>query len=151
MKRSCIIILQNILLCIFLFTTISCDTGGPDFEYKDVVTSKVSAPSFDKYLTTTDTDGFSIRLRFVNGGDDRGNMSCNVYWKAYSSKPLSTPSERELTKCEQMRIYDHTKTKTTFDKSHAGYNGGTYIYYYAVCKNSKGSCKTDITYTIVKR
>jgi hypothetical protein len=151
MKKYFSICLQVVFLCIFSIVTVGCDKEDKDFEYEDKTTSKVSAPTFDKYLTTTDTDGFSIRLRFTNGGDDRENMSCQVYWKAFSSKPSSTPSERDLTKSEQMRIYNHTKTKTTFDKSHAGYNGGTYIYYYAVCKNSKGSCKTNITYTIVKR
>lgn len=151
MRRCFSVIIQSVLLCAISFVVISCDKDEPNFEYEDVVTSNISLPTFDKYLTTTDTDGFSIRIRFKNGGDNRENMSCQVYWKAYSSKPSSTPTERDLTRSEQMRIYDHTKTKTTFDKSHAGYNGGTYIYYYAVCKNSKGTCKTDITYTIVKR
>ena len=151
MNKYFSIILHVIFFCVFFIFIVSCDKEESYFEYEDVVTSNISLPTFDKYLTTTDRDGFSIRIRFKNGGDNRENMSCQVYWKAYSSKPSSTPSERDLTRCEQMRIYDHTKTKTTFDKSHAGYNGGTYIYYYAVCKNSKGSCKTDITYTIVKR
>lgn len=151
MRRCFSVIIQSVLLCAISFVVISCDKDEPNFEYEDVVTSNISLPTFDKYLTTTDTDGFSIRIRFKNGGDNRENMSCQVYWKAYSSKPSLTPTERDLTRSEQMRIYDHTKTKTTFDKYHAGYNGGTYIYYYAVCKNSKGTCKTDITYTIVKR
>lgn len=151
MRRCFSAIIQSALLCAISFVVLSCDKDEPNFEYEDVVTSNISLPTFDKYLTTTDTDGFSIRIRFKNGGDNRENMSCQVYWKAYSSKPSSTPTERDLTRSEQMRIYDHTKTKTTFDKSHAGYNGSTYIYYYAVCKNSKGTCKTDITYTIVKR
>ena len=38
-----------------------------------------------------------------------------------------------------------------FDKSHAGYNGSTYIYYYVECKNSVGSASSSISYTIVKR
>ena len=151
MNKCFPICIQVVFLCVFSIIIISCDREDTDFYDKDNTISKVSAPTFDKYLTTTDTDGFSIRLRFTNGGDDRENMSCQVYWKAFSSKPSSAPSEQDLTKSEHMRIYDHTKTKTTFDKSHAGYNGGTYIYYYAVCKNSKGSCKTDITYTIIKR
>ena len=140
-----------LFLCILSVIIVSCEKDETDSEYKDNTTSKVSIPVFDKYLTTTDLDGFSIRLRFTNGGDDRENMSCQVYWKAFKSKPSSTPTEQDLTEIEQMRIYDHTKTKTTFDKSHAGYNGGTYVYYYAVCKNSKGSCKTNVSYTIVKR
>ena len=134
-----------------MFTAISCDKDESDFEYENVETNNISIPKFDKYLTSTDKDSFSIRIRFTNGGDNRENMSCQVHWKAYSNKPSLTPSEGDLTMNEQMRVYDHTKTKTTFDKSHAGYNGGTYIYYYAECKNSKGSCKTSITYTIVKR
>lgn len=144
-------LLQMVFICIFSIIIVSCNRDDADYGYEDVVTNNISLPAFDKNLTTTDTDGFSIRIRFKNGGDNRENMSCQVYWKAYSSKPSSIPTERDLTRSEQMRIYDHTKTKTTFDKSHAGYNGGTYIYYYAMCKNSKGTCKTDITYTIVKR
>lgn len=32
---------------------------------------KVTAPKFDKYLTTTDLDGFSIRVRFKTGGEKK--------------------------------------------------------------------------------
>lgn len=152
--KKMISIFKSLTLVIFLVSVVSCDKDEPDFEYndeEDVVTSKVLAPSFDKYLTTTDYDGFSIGLWFKNGGDVRDNMSCQVYWKAYSKRPSSTPAEQDLTNCEQMRIKYHGETKTLFEKSHAGFNGGTYIYYYAMCKNSKGSCKTKITYTIIKR
>lgn len=151
MNKCYVAILQGLLFGIVLFSTSGCEQEYPNLECENVTTSNVSLPTFDKYLTTTDTDGFSIRLRFTNGGDDRENMSCVVHWRAYYSKPSTSPEERDLNKSEQMRIYDHTKTKTTFDKSHAGYNGGTYIYYYAECKNSKGTCKTKINYTIVKR
>jgi hypothetical protein len=143
--------LLTLTFALFSFAFFGCESYESDYDYSGSSSNYVSKPTFDKYLTTTDTDGFSIRLRFSNGGEERSNMSCTVYWKAYSSKPSSTPSKGDLTKCEQMRIYDHTKTKTTFDKSHAGYSGGTYIYYYAVCSNSKGSCTTSINYTIVKR
>lgn len=44
------------------------------------------------------------------------------------------------------------KYLTTTDlKSHAGYNSGTYIYYYVEYKNSVGSASSSISYTIVKR
>lgn len=146
-SRIALLSVFTILCCCFT----SCEKDNIEIELDDNVSNNISAPIYDKNLTTTDTDGFSIRLRFKNGGDERNNMSCKVHWKAYSKKPSSTPTEKELTKIEQMRIYDHTKTKTTFEKAHAGYNGGTYVYYYAECKNSKGSCKTKITYSIVKR
>lgn len=154
MKELYLTTLRSILLCCLLSVgLLGCEKDETSFESQNPTppTNNVSAPTFDKYLTTTDMDGFSIRLRFTNGGDDRSNMSCKVHWRAYSKKPATTPSERDLTKSEQMRIYAHTKTKTTFDKSHAGYSGGTYIYYYAECENSKGSCKTKVNYTIVKR
>lgn len=78
-------------------------------------------------------------------------MKCVVHWKAYSSKPSTKPKASALTRNETMRVYSSTKRSTTFDKSHAGYNGGTYIYYYFVCSNSKHSVTTDVTYEIVKR
>ena len=108
-------------------------------------------PSFEKYLTTSDYDGFSIRMRFDNGGDIRDNMSCTVHWKAYSSKPSSTPTMSDLTNNETMRIYGNTRKTTTFDKSHAGHRGGTYIYYCATCSNSRHSVTTPVTFCIVKR
>lgn len=135
----------------------SCDEDENKFEYaggnasQNNSSTSIKAPSLDKILTTTDLDGFSIRLRFANGGDVSDNMKCTVHWAAYSSKPSKTPKKSDLTRSESMRQYASTKTKTTFDKSHAGYNGGTYIYYYAVCSNSKYSTTTDITYTIVRR
>lgn len=123
---------------------------------------KVTKPSFDKYLTTTDKDGFSIRVRFKTGGDQEGNISATVHWKAYSKKPSSTPSKDELTKVESMRkygtaTYHNTGSKKgmtesiVFDKTHAGYGGGTYIYYYVECKNSVGTAASSISYTIVPR
>lgn len=124
-------------------------------------TQKVTSPSFDKDLTTVDTDGFSIRVRFKTGGDEKENLSAKVHWKAYSAKQSPIPSKKDLTKVESMRIYDATYHNTgpkkgmtesiVFDKSHAGYGGGTYIYYYVECKNSKGSAVSDVTYTIVRR
>ena len=125
-------------------------------------TQKISAPKFDKYLTTTDLDGFSIRVRFKTGGDKESNLSATVYWKNYSKKPSSTPTKKELTKIESMRqygsaVYHNTGSKKGmtesifFDKSHAGYNGGTYIYYYVECRNSVGIASSSISYTIVKR
>lgn len=115
--------------------------------------SHVEAPTFEKYLTTTDYTGFTIKLRFNNGGDSYENMKCQVYWRAYSKKPSTTPTEQDMTNSESMGISDHNDStnKTIFEKSHYGYNGGTYIYYYAVCENSKGSCKTDLSYTIIPR
>ena len=123
---------------------------------------KITAPKFDKYLTTTDLDGFSIRVRFKTDGDKESNLSATVHWKSYSKKPSSTPTKKELTKVESMRqygsaVYHNTGSKKgmtesiVFDKSHAGYNGGTYIYYYVECKNSVGSASSSISYTIVKR
>lgn len=95
------------------------------------VSSKISAPELDKYLTTTDYDGVSFRVRFTNGGDVAENMSCKVHWRKYASKPSKTPSARDMNEHESMRQYGSgTKTKTTFDRSHAGFGGGTYIYYH---------------------
>lgn len=149
--------MKNALTLIFVATVMalaSCEKYEPydstDQSFNDS-SSSISAPSFEKYLTTTDYDGFSIRMRFDNGGDTRENMSCTVHWKAYSSKPSSTPSKSDLTKNESMRIYGNTLNTTTFDKSHAGYRGGTYIYYCATCSNSKYSVTTPVTFCIVKR
>lgn len=151
MKRHLLSLLRYALICILSLNLYSCETEDSDYHYEGIETNDVDAPSFDKYLTTSTTDGFSVRLRFYNGGDSIDNMSCTLYWKAYSSKPSSTPSKRDLTNVDYMRIYDHNSRKTTFDESHAGYSGGKYIYYYAECNNSAGSCETSVTYTIIKR
>lgn len=114
--------------------------------------SSLSAPELDKYLTTTDYDGVSFRVRFSNGGDTNENMSCRVHWRTYASKQSRTPEASDMTEHENMRQYGGgTKTKTTFDKSHAGFSGGTYLYYYFECSNSRHTTKTDVTYCIVKR
>lgn len=129
---------------------------------EDSNNQKITKPSFDKFLTTTDIGGFSIRVRFKTGGDKETNMSAIVHWAAYSQKPSSTPLKKDLTKSESMRqygaaVYHNTGTKKgmtesiVFDKSHAGYDGGTYIYYYVECKNSVGTASSSLTYTIVKR
>lgn len=155
--------------CILIITSYWLCSCNPDDETvlsnTDITgtnTSKVTKPTFDKFLSTTDTDGFSIRVRFKTGGDTESNIHATVYWKAYSKKPSSKPSKSELTKVESMRqygaaTYHNTGSKKgmtesiVFDKSHAGYNGGTYIYYYVECKNSVGSDESSISYEIVKR
>lgn len=141
-------------MAIGLLATTSCDKEENTFyeEPETPVISNLSPPSLDKYLTTTDYDGVSFRVRFTNGGDTNENMSCIVHWCKYSSKPSKTPKATDMTKHESMRQYGSgTKTKTTFDKSHAGFSGGTYIYYYFECSNSRHTTKTDVTYCVVKR
>lgn len=139
---------------LLLSTFVACDKEEYDDSYSpsgsDIETD-LEPPSFDKYLTTTDLDGFSVRARFNNGGDASINMSCILYWEAYSSKPSRIPSASELSHAKIMMIYSSTKEKTVFDTSHAGYGVGTYIYYYMECKNSKYSCTTPMTYTVVTR
>lgn len=129
------------------------NVDGTEFTEEDLTPSNVTDPVFEKYLTISEYDGFTIKLRFKNGGDIRENMSCTVYWRAYAKKPSTTPTEGDMTNCEDMRIVDHNDVtgKTVFEKSHVGFNGGSYIYYYAICKNSKGSSKADLTYTIIPR
>lgn len=145
----------SVLSIICLFFCVACDTNEPSYQYtpstQNTTSSKISKPTFEKYLTTTTTTGFSIRMRFDNGGDDRSNMSCVVYWKRFTSKPSKTPAKSELANAEDMRIYGSTTKTTTFDKSHEGYNGGNYIYYYTKCSNSKYSTTTNVTYCIIKR
>lgn len=157
----------SLLLILLLTISISsCDTDEPEHNSSSTTTpaqnAKVTKPSFDKFMSTSDKDGFSIRVRFKTGGDKETKISAIVHWKAYSTKPSSKPSKGELTKTETMRqhgaaTYHNTGSKKgmtesiVFDKSHAGYNGGTYIYYYAECGNSVGSCETSVDYVIVKR
>lgn len=152
----CIFIITPCLLC-------SCDVDDViESSTNDFNTQKITAPSFDKFLSTTNTDGFSIRVRFKTGGDKENNIHATVHWKAYSQKPSSKPSKSDLTKIESMRqygaaTYHNTGSKKgmtesiVFDKSHAGYNGGTYIYYYVECTNSVDSDESPISYEIVKR
>ena len=142
-----------LIIAVAMLGLISCEKYDPinsnNVSYHE--STNITMPSFEKYLTTTDYDGFSIRMRFDNGGDTRENMSCTVHWRAYSSKPSKTPTKSDLTKNESMRIYGSTVRSTVFDKSHAGYNGGTYIYYCATCSNSRYSVTTPVTFCIVKR
>lgn len=139
--------------CILVAT--SCDKDDDNSFYSkpdQPTTTKLSAPELDKHLTTTDRDGVSFRVRFTNGGDTNDNMSCKVHWRRYSSKPSKTPTRNDMTEHETMRQYGSgTKTSTTFDKSHAGISGGTYLYYYFECSNSRHSTKSGVTYCIVKR
>lgn len=139
--------------CFLLLSLTGCEKVDTVYNYDDEMSgsSRVSEPSFGKFLTVSTYDQIDFKIRFKHGGDTRDNMHCTIYWKAYASKPSSTPKPKDLTKVETMRLIDHTKTKSVFDKSHVGFYGGTYIYYYAVCKNSKGSCETPIDYTIIKR
>lgn len=150
----------------FVFCFASCETDEPKTPSSSTnqgptSSQKVTKPVFDKFMSVTDLDGFSIRVRFKTGGDKESNLRATVYWKAYSNKPASKPSKRELTKVESMRQYGVTyynaglkkgmTESIVFDKSHAGYNGGTYIYYYVECSNSKGSAESSVDYIIVKR
>lgn len=59
--------------CLAFATCLFCGSS-PDDENDNhsssttTTTQKVTAPKFDKHLTTTDLDGFSIRVRFKTGG-----------------------------------------------------------------------------------
>lgn len=132
---------------------VSCDKDDDNTIFNEPDTpaaSNLSAPKADMYLTTTDYDGVSFRVRFTNGGDITENMSCKVHWRRYSTKQTKTPKASDMTNHESMRQYGGgTSTKTTFDKSHAGISG--YLYYYFECSNSRYTTTTDVTYCVVKR
>lgn len=113
--------------------------------------SNVSKPSLESNLTNTTDAEVMFRCRFDNGGDTQNNMNCTVHWGKYSSRPSTTPKASDLSHHESMRIYANTTKCTTFDKTHTGFSGGTYVYYYFECKNSKYTTKTNVTYCIVKR
>lgn len=114
-------------------------------------TTKITQPELERYLTTTTTDMVSLRCRFNNGGDTWDNMNCIVHWRRYASKPSTTPKASDMNQHETMRQYATTSRSTTFDKTHAGFSGGTYVYYYFECSNSKYTTKTDVTFCVVKR
>lgn len=135
------------------FVLTSCDKDDDYTSDKEVQTpiSNISRPTFEKYLTTTTMSDVSMRCRFNNGGDIWNNMSCTVHWRKYSSKPSTTPKVSDMSRHESMRQYATTSKTTTFDKTHTGFSGGTYVYYYFECKNSKYTTKTDVTYCVVKR
>lgn len=157
---SIIVITIAVLIC-------SCDTDEPktsssSSSSKTQTSQTISKPTFDKYLSSSDKASFSIRVRFKTGGDKEQNISATVYWKAYSSKPSKTPTKSDLTTVESMRqygaaTYHNTGSKKgmtesiVFDKSHAGARGGTYIYYYVECRNSKGSANSSVTYMVTPR
>lgn len=143
----------KMLLALAVFVASSCGTDD-DEDYtpkQEETTSNLSEPTFAKNLTTTTQSEVSFRSRFDNGGDTYDNMSCVVHYATYSSKQSKTPKTSALSKRESMRVYSSTKHSTTFDKTHTGYSGGTYVYYYFECSNSKYTTKTDVTFCVVKR
>ena len=156
-------ILTSSLPLILCFVMASCGGDEPDspsLNSGSTSSQNITKPSYDKDLSTSDLASFSIRVRFKTGGDKESNLSATVYWRAYSKKPSSKPSKSELTKVESMRQYGSATYHNTgskkgmtesivFDKSHAGY-GGSYIYYYVECENSKGSASSSVSYLIAK-
>lgn len=159
MKYSKLIIA---LFAILSVTLSACEKDEPKVPSSSTTTTskKVTAPSYDANLSTSDLASFSIRVRFKTGGDTEQNLSATVHWQAYSTKPSTKPSKSELTKVETMRQYGSATYHNTgskkgmtesivFDKSHAGY-GGSYIYYYVECKNSKGTASSTVTYLKAK-
>lgn len=150
-----------VILVLFSLVLTSCETDEPKSPSSSKTTSdkqKISRPSFDKYLSTSDKASFSIRVRFKTGGDKESNIGAIVHWKAYSGKQTKVPKKSELTKSEKMRIYGSATYHKTgskkgmtesivFDKSHASY-GKCYIYYYVECQNSVGSAESSVTYMV---
>jgi len=159
-KISKVFLLSMLIVCMAFS---SCDTDELDNISSSTTTTnkqKVTRPTFDKYLSTSDKASFSIRVRFKTGGDRESNLSATVHWKAYASKPSSTPKKSDLNKVESMRqygaaTYHNTGSKKgmtesiVFDKSHAGYSG-SYIYYYVECHNSVGRDESSVTYMVTK-
>lgn len=52
--------------CLFCGCSSDDENDNNSSSTTTTTTLKVTAPKFDKYLTTTDLDGFSIRVRFKN-------------------------------------------------------------------------------------
>lgn len=158
-------IITSLLSLVLCFVMASCGGDEPDKPSSGTsggstpggsTTQRITKPSFDKDLSTSDLASFSIRVRFKTGGDKESNLSATVHWNSYRSKPSKTPSKKDLTKTESMRQYGSATYHNTgskkgmtesivFDKSHAGY-GGSYIYYYVECTNSKGSASSAVSY-----
>lgn len=136
------------------FFSVGCnkeDDGYGSGNVGQTPATKLSNPTLDSNITTTTTSEVSFRCRFKNGGDTWQNMTCTVHWRQYSSKPSSAPKVSEMTKHETMRQYASTSVSTTFDKTHTGFKGGTYVYYYFECSNSKYKATSNVTYCVVKR
>lgn len=49
------------------------------------------------------------------------------------------------------RVLHFIEEGNDIHESHSGLSGGTYIYYYYECRNSKYTTKTDVMWNIVKR
>mgnify|MGYP007130798091 CR=1 FL=1 len=72
LRICCVLIVTFGWLC-------SCDPNDETISSTtDTNTSKVTKPTFDKFLSTTDTDGFSIRVRFKTGGDKESNICATL-------------------------------------------------------------------------
>ena len=67
-------------------------------------TQKVTKPTFAKFITTADYDGFSVKARFKTGGDKESNLSATIYWQKYSSKPTKTPTKSDLKRVDAVSL-----------------------------------------------
>ena len=127
------------LALVLSITMVSCDkeeyVSEIDIEIPSN-SSKLEMPKEKRNLTTTTHSDVSFRPTFTNGGDISDNMNCIVHWRKYSSKPTKTPKASDMNNHESMRIYTRQKYQTVFDKSHTGFDGGQYIYYYFECSNN---------------
>ncbi|MDO5764913.1 MAG: hypothetical protein Q4P84_04310 [Elusimicrobiales bacterium] len=133
----------------------SCSKDDDEYDsmssYQSSSSSSLTKPELAKNITTTTYDDLNFKARFSNGGDTYDNMTCTVYWGSYTKKQATTPKVSALTKSGSMKLYDTAKKSTTFSKSYTGLSGGTCIYYYFKCSNSKYTVNTDVTYCIIKR
>lgn len=132
-------------------TLVGCEEEDEYVPQQSKPTVNLSRPTLDRDLTTTTHSEVTFRPRFTNGGDENVNMDCTVHWTTYSTKPKTDPKTSDMTRHESMDYYDGHKTKTTFSKAHTGLSGGTYVYYYFECSNSKYTTKSSVSYKIVKR
>ncbi len=141
-----------LLASLLLVLAFGCsEDDSNDGEIQQSESTQIVAPRLEKILTTTTTDDVSFRARFNSGGDSYENMKCTVHWRKYSERQSETPRPSDMTNHETMRQYGSTSRSVTFDKSHAGFYGGEYLYYYFECSNSKRTVETDVTFCVIKR
>ena len=142
-----------ILLINLCMAGVFCACGGddddddyayPNNEESGHSSHNVSRPSISVLTATSTTTEFTVVFE-VRSEEEPSSVTLHY---GRNSSSTSSPTINKSSSCRLQRKANNTYY---YSKTHAGFTGGNYIYFYGEVTNSAGTSKSQTSHVIIKR